>query len=897
MGSLLGVLLKRKSGDGEIHKRRCGVFIQLGKQASHRELFTPFVRALKSADDATAKVILTLLPQVNSVSEHREIVDLFKSSEARVRRYAIQAFTKVGGKTAFGALSRMCGERNFPGRMEAMSAMMEVVARHCLPALQGVVAAGSPPEKVRALQYLKDEELFGSRKAEAIESISGALSDASVEVVFEAIQALGALADEGAFFDAVGGNLESEDQRIVIATLKAMGRFTSPRAIKILKRRFLMGPKAIRLAVLETAEGMGSKEAVPLLLEGLTHKQLDVRNHAAKVLERMAKRNHINLARAILWLLRSPDIQVKRMAAQLANCVRDVDGKLWPQLFRYLRDEDWWVRERITDALVEMAGEHLTRFAVKYLKDDNEIIRRYGIELMVRLNDPKAIGALVRAASQDTDWWVRERAIEALGNLKDPRAVPYLVDLIGKHRDLRIVGCTALAEIGDRAALPHVAKIAASCKDADAQLSALRCMQRFDDPKAAPVVEKALQSTDYRVRTLARELLTRWNAVARDGIDAAERLSLLARMLVETVKAGGDDLMMAPNKRPYIKRHGKVIPVSEELFTHDSVVQLIHPQLSVQQKQDLEEMKDVDFSYSVKAEGLRFRVNVFQQHGGLSAVFRVVKDDVPDLLDLGLPEIVNGFGDIPHGLILVGGPTGSGKSTTLAALISYINRTYPVNILTLEDPIEVLHKPKDALISQREIGTNTKSFASALRSAFRQDPDVILVGEMRDEETLRSALTAAETGHLVFGTVHTAAADTTVDRIINAFPADDQPQVRTMLANNLRAICCQHLMKRCDTDGRVLAVEVMMNNDAIANLIRKGRTFQIPNVVATSREQGMESMDNALFALAASGKITADDAYMKCMYKKEFGSRLAREGITEEYAQKYADGNKEGATE
>ncbi|MCA9564910.1 MAG: Flp pilus assembly complex ATPase component TadA, partial [Myxococcales bacterium] len=187
-------------------------------------------------------------------------------------------------------------------------------------------------------------------------------------------------------------------------------------------------------------------------------------------------------------------------------------------------------------------------------------------------------------------------------------------------------------------------------------------------------------------------------------------------------------------------------------------------------------------------------------------------------------------------------------------------------------------------ITQREVGSHTKSFPAALRACFREDPDVILVGEMRDRLTLNSALTASETGHLVLGTVHTASADTTVDRIINAFPGDDQPQVRSMLANNLRAICCQHLLKRKDA-GRVLAVEVMLNNDAVANLIRKGRTFQIPNVVATSRESGMESMDNALFRLVRTGAVDAELGYMKCVNKKEFALRLSREGIDDRYVE------------
>jgi twitching motility protein PilT len=883
MTSLLGVLLKRQ--DDERHRRRIGVFRALNQGVANRELFVPYVRALRAAGESSAAAIVGLLQAINSVGDHGEVVELFRSQDPQTRRNAVVAFKAVCGKTAFAQLVSLCGDRSFPGRVEAMEAMIEVAGYHALPAIEAVLRAGTKVEKVQALAYLQDEELFARRRADALPLVASQLSDRDDAVAFAAVKAVGALAEESTFFELVGDNLRSGDLRVVRATLEAMARFSSPRAIRELTRVFRQGPRAIRLAVLDTARTMARKEALPLILEGLTHRQLDVRAHAASVLEALAEAGTLSAARAILWLLRSPDVQVKRTAAQLANRIRDPEGKLWPQLFRYLRDEDWWVRERVTDALVEMAGTALTRYAVAYLSDDSEIIRRYGIELLVRLNDPASIGALVRAAGEDEDWWVRERAVEGLGRLADARAVPYIVDLITRQPDLRIIGCMALGEIADASAAPHIAQFAAS-EDADTALAALRAIAAFDlgtpSPHVAHAVEAAAASTDFRVRQEARALLGTWR-VAVEVAAGADRLTPLERMLVETVKAGGDDLILAAGKSPYIKRVGRCIPVAPEPFSEAAIERMLRPLLNESQLAALGELRDVDFSFEVKAESLRFRVNVFNQTGGLSAVFRAVKDDVPKLGSLGLPPVVQGFADLPHGLVLVGGPTGSGKSTTLAAFVDHINERYPVNILTLEDPIEVVHKPKRALIVQREIGSHTHSFANGLRAAFREDPDVILVGEMRDRETLHSALTASETGHLVFGTVHTASADTTVDRIINAFPSEDQPQVRTMLANNLRAICCQHLLTRADGKGRVVAAEVMINSDAIANLIRKGRTYQIANVVATSKEMGMESMDNALFGLVQSGTITAHDAYMKAMSKKEFAARLARDGITSEF--------------
>jgi twitching motility protein PilT len=279
-------------------------------------------------------------------------------------------------------------------------------------------------------------------------------------------------------------------------------------------------------------------------------------------------------------------------------------------------------------------------------------------------------------------------------------------------------------------------------------------------------------------------------------------------------------------------------------------------------------------------------------------VFRIIKDKIPVLEELGLPPIVHTFAELKNGLVLIGGPTGSGKSTTLAGIIDHINRNSSRHVVTLEDPIEVIHHQKKCLINQRELGTHTHSFERALRATLRQDPDVILVGEMRDLDTVRFALTASETGHLVFGTVHTVSVDTSIDRMINVFPGGQQPQVRALLADTLRAVACQYLLKRKDGQGRVLAVEVMLNNDAIANLIRKGKTFQIPSVIATQREAGMQSMDSDLERVYKAGLISAEDAYMKAANKKNFelviagpdGAKMLAEAKAAQAAGKPAEG-------
>jgi twitching motility protein PilT len=703
----------------------------------------------------------------------------------------------------------------------------------------------------------------------ALRAISTALNDPTERVALQAVAAFAALASEEDYFANIALLVDSTNAATAKAAIEGLRRFRSPRTMAVLERKLVAGPKAIKLTVLATLEAIGTDEVVPPVVTALAVKAIDVRTRAAEVLTSLAQAGKIELARTILWLLRSRDVNVRRMAVDMAKKVGDASGELAPRLLRYLRDEDWWVRERVMDALVEMAGRQLTRHLVAYLQDPSDVVRRYAVDALERVNDPAALGALVRAAQSDADWWVRERAVETIGVLNDARAIPYIVDLLAKEPDLQRACLGSLGALKARAAAGTVAALLVA-EDPDIRLLVLQTLGALDDPAQAPAVTRLQQDGDHRVREAAAELLTRWHVAVTAGASVAKAYSLLERMLIALAASEGDDLILAAGQKPYMKKIGKVMPLADHVFSAEQVRSLIVPNLTAPHVAALGALRDVDFSFEIKSEGLRFRANVFQQLPGLSAVFRVIKDRIPVLEELGLPPVVKTFGDIKNGLVLVGGPTGSGKSTTLAGIIDHINRNTARHVITLEDPIEVLHKQKKCLVNQREVGTHARSFETALRATLRQDPDVILVGEMRDLPTISFALTAAETGHLVLGTVHTVSVDTSVDRLINAFGPGQQPQVRALLADTLRAVMCQYLLKRKDQEGRVIAVEVMMNNDAIANLIRKEKTFQIPSVIATSRESGMQSMDSDLERLYRAGSISPDDAYMKAVNKKNF---------------------------
>ena len=340
---------------------------------------------------------------------------------------------------------------------------------------------------------------------------------------------------------------------------------------------------------------------------------------------------------------------------------------------------------------------------------------------------------------------------------------------------------------------------------------------------------------------------------------------------------GGSDLHMSPGNPPLIRVSGQLRPAINQILNGDQNRALVYEIMSEAQRQDFEERHDLDFAYEAAAIKARFRANIFMGRLGVSAVFRIIPADILTVEQLGLPQGVLDFCDFKKGLVLVTGPTGSGKSTTLAAMIDHINRNRNEHILTVEDPIEFVHHGQKSLINQREVGVHTRSFASALKAALREDPDIILVGEMRDLETIELAVTAAETGHLVFGTLHTSSAAKTVDRLVNVFPTTQQEQIRTMLAESLRGVVAQQLLRTLD-GKRCAALEILKVNAAAANLIREGKTFQVPSIIQTGSKDGMQLMDQALQKLVNDKRVSVEEAARFASNKGQFTAQNAAAG-------------------
>ncbi len=876
------LLHKVLAADAERHALRRQAFAALVQRRPDESLFRPFVRAFKQAPPDVRTVLGDLLPKVAQNADTAELVDVLRSPEPEMRAAAARSLVEIaqgpGGKAVVAAVSKLVNERGFAGLKEALDVVVRAGGAHAVPLLERVLLHPDPADRVLAARLLGDPHVAARASSQVMHALQNAARDPVEQVAIAAVQGLAVVATEADYLAVAVPLVESKDNRglkLAAAALEGLRRFPNERTAAILERKIAVGPNTLRFSALAVAEAAGSDALLGVVVKALGHPHIAVRNRASEVMSSMARSGRVEVGRTIVWLLRSQDVSVRRMAADVLRAVPDPHGELWPKLVSSLRDDDWWVRERVMDALVELAGRGLSRYMVAWLADGSDVVRRFALSVLLRLKDPETIGALVHCAMNDSDWWAREKAIEVIAEFRDPRAVPTVIDLMQRNPELQLACIAALRRIDAGAAAPHVLPLAQS-PDADVRLAVLKLVEELNDASHAWVADALHDDPDPAVQRLARSVAARYSVV-RENDPAVPGIAPVAGgdttpldvLLTRVVEVGGDDLILASDRQVYVKRPGGIVAVTEQPVSAERASALLTPLLSTALMLRLETKRDVDFSYAVKATGARFRVNLFRQRGGLSAVFHAVRGIVPDLEQLGLPAPVASWCNFKNGLVLVAGPTASGKSTTLAALLDEMNRKSSRHIVSIEDPIEVLHPAKLSLVNQREVGTHTRSFAAALRSALREDPDVLMIGEMRDKETIALALTAAETGHLVFGTINTISSDQAVERIVNAFPRSEQEQVRSSLADVLRAVLCQTLVRGKDGNTRHLAAEVMINNDAIANLIRKGKSVQIPSIVATAADAGMQTLEQDLARLIRSGVVDVDDASAKVRNKRE----------------------------
>jgi len=586
----------------------------------------------------------------------------------------------------------------------------------------------------------------------------------------------------------------------------------------------------------------------------------------------------------ILPLLADANPKVRLMATKIL-ATQD-PPRVADSFLRGFRNNYGLPRDRAIEGLHTLGPRFIQAFLERdHDPDPGVAALASSIAVAVRTPDvvPHCIGYLT-----GRDWWLRDRAAQALAEIRDERGLPALLQML-EDPESDLSAAAALGVWGAPQALPALLE-AFKKGTKDLRLEILEAFGRIPDPRVPPLLEQIIKSvTDPLIREKATRILAHrsgdvpfYESLIGSGaqfepLDFDQPLEPTMVDLFRHARAvNASDLHLAVGTRPHVRVAGRLTPLPLPESTPDQMEAWIPPLLFEERRAELAQRRQVDFCYKDSQLG-RFRTNVFYQRKGLNAVFRLVPFEIPTLSEVGLPESLWEITTFSQGLLLVTGPAGCGKTTTLAALINRINETQRVHILTIEDPIEYVHVMKESLINQREVPSHSVSFAKALRQSLREDPDVILVGEMRDLETISLAITASETGHLVLGTLHTATAAATVDRIINAFPPDQQGQIRMMISDSLKVVLSQALLPRRDGSGRVAAFEVLRNTSNVAGLIREGKTFQIPTAMQTGGASGMMLMDTALMNLLNDGIIEPREAYNRAQRKESFEPFLAEE--------------------
>lgn len=605
-----------------------------------------------------------------------------------------------------------------------------------------------------------------------------------------------------------------------------------------------------------------------LMIDRFANGDASVREQAARWLLEAAVRAPEVVRKAMFGILSAGDDATRRQCVQILLKTGEARDVL-VELLIFMNDLLGWLRDRILETM-RTFGDEILRPAVALLQHEEESVRSSALVLAESFNDKRLVGPLCRLLKDD-DWWLKITACDSLGRLKDERAVPFLSDAL-KDEDCNWAAIDALAQIGSPQALNPLAQLLREDRP-ELRMEVVRAFSRFTDERLIQllkVVKENDQSTEVRNRAaeVLRDMAARLK-ISLDGNDVRSAVSVdslhrpMERLLAEIREQGGSDVHIGVGEPPLVRTRGKLVRMEgRPPMTPAMTESWIRSVLDERQQKILDETGEIDFCHSIPEVG-RYRANAYVERLGMSATFRVIPNQPPTFADIGLPGHLTELLDYHQGIIVVSGPSGSGKSTTLSAIVNLINETKADHVLTLEDPIEFVHPIKSALVNQREIGKHSTSFASALRGALREDPDVIMVGDLRDPEVIRMALEAAETGHLVLTTMHTTSAVQTVERIVTSFAPEEQMQVRLALSESLKFVICQSLVPRKDGEGRCAVFEILKGTFNVGNLIRDGKSYQLPSLMQIGRNVGMQTVDTALMELVEQGTVSPEVAYKR----------------------------------
>jgi twitching motility protein PilT len=645
------------------------------------------------------------------------------------------------------------------------------------------------------------------------------------------------------------------------------------------------GDKGVKEKALEILATRAPAMSVDILVEQLASAGYGTQQMIVEALTRAAQSGGASFAKGLLPLLASGEAGTRSAVLKILLGMPD-RRTIVKQYIMFAKTLAGWARDRALDSMKAFEND-LIEPTIELLGDPDEEVRAAAMVIASSFDDPRIIPPTI-ALLKDPDWWIRITAVEKLGRMKDPRSVDAIVAVLDDP-DVRWSAVEALGRIADQRALPILGKLLADPQP-DVRIEVLQALKNFKHPQVLDAVQKVAANDPSRA-VRGRALDVAQEIAARDPKGGDGNISLAASalaakagqgepklhsLLVATRNQGASDLHLSVGQAPIVRIASELMRASAAPFTAEQTEEMLREILTDVQWERLATDQQLDFCYFLP-QGGRYRANIFIDQRGMNAVFRVIAEKPPTITELGLPAQIAEIADYHQGLVLICGPSGSGKSTTLAALVNLFNETRHDHVLTMEDPVEFVHPFKNCLINQREVGTHTGSFARALRAALREDPDVIVIGEMRDNETVSLALTAAETGHIVLGTLNSTSAPKAIDRIISSFPSEEQAQIRTALSESLKYVIAQRLLPAKEARRQVACFEILKATSSVANLIRDEKTYQIYSAMQIGRSLGMQTSDDALKDLVKRQAITAETAYLHAMKKEEFEGLVSPE--------------------
>jgi twitching motility protein PilT len=654
-------------------------------------------------------------------------------------------------------------------------------------------------------------------------------------------------------------------------------------------RRLAIDPDVpVREKAIEVLATRAPQQSVDLLIDALPHSGYAIQQTIVDALTKAAAGQGIAFAERLLPALASGDATTRTSVLKVLLGIGDKAGVI-KRYIRFSATLAGFVRDRSLDSLREF-GAALVEPVIELLHDPDPDIRSGAIAVAAGFEDVRIVPSAIELL-RDPDWWIRLSAADTLGRMKDARAVEPLMATLSDS-DVKRAAIEALGRIGDIRALPALGRMLSDASP-DVRIEVMQALKHFKHPQVNSALSSVAQSDPDRVvRTHAVEILDELalsDHKSQVQVDAIRKAALtvgntqgeprLNTMLIATRNQGASDFHLAVGSPPIVRLAADLLRAQGEPFTAAQTEAMLREVLTPPQWSALEKFHQLDFCYVIPQAG-RYRANVFCDHHGYNGVFRVIPDKPPTIMELGLPVQLAEISDYHQGLVLVCGPSGSGKSTTLAALVNLFNETRNDHILMMEDPVEFVHPFKNCLVNQREVGSHTGSFSRALRAALREDPDVIVIGELRDNESISLALTAAETGHIVLGTLNSTSAPKAIDRILSSFPADEQPQIRASLSESLKYCIAQRLLPAKEGRKQVAAFEVLKGTGNIATMIRDEKTYQVYSAMQIGRSMGMQTFDEALKDLLRRDQISPETAYLAALKKEDFEPMVSAEFIS-----------------